>query len=216
MTVSNIKTKQIARYRENPFVIDMPIRNKKTHTEISPLGDKGNVAIIDTDSGEVLGSSIVTHHKVDRSKFVKFFTSQIGLSFNLSSAANKAFQILMWQAQKRPNETMVELSQWTLEEFVDENFKIATDQSNVFGFQPEMFEQDRADAGHRMKLKGYSIAVFRKGLSELVKNQIIANSTKLGSYHLNPAMIFNGNRISYTHVVDLVETPAEQGLLGND
>lgn len=195
--------KQIVRYKENPFEIELQVKTKRKSIQLAPLGADSNVAIVDIDSGEVKGQEIVSYQKVDTTKFVKIYTSQIGMIFNLSSAANKAFQILMWQSQKRPNETLVELSQYTLEDFVEENYTLAKKNNNVFGFQEKSFEPDKASTYDSMKLKGYSIAVFRKGVSELVDNKIIAASTKVARYHINPAMIFNGSRMSYTHIVDI-------------
>ena len=198
---AKIRRNQVVRYNANPFKFDLTIKKKRETTQLNPIGQEKNVAIFDKQSGEMIGQEIVSYKKVDASQFVKVYTSQIGMIFNLSSAGNKAFQILLWQLQHIKEQDFVELSMWTLQEFVESNYLIAKDSDQDNGFQTEMFEDKP-----QLKLKGYSIAVFRRGLAELVKNQIIANSIRLGWFYINPSMVFNGNRMVFTSIIDIENT----------
>ena len=47
------------------------------------------------------GTHVTTFKRVDSEQFVKLFTANIGLTFDLSSAGIKAFNVLLWAVQKQ-------------------------------------------------------------------------------------------------------------------
>lgn len=164
----------VIRYKENPFVQDMiiPIGNKQI--QITSMGKDNNI-IVNQNTGEVLGgTSVVTYKKVDSSQFIKLFTQNIKLAFDLTQAGQKALFVLFWILQKKSiNKDLVTLDQYTLEEFLSENDDLKM-----------------------------SIPTFKRGLSELTKCQIVAMSKRKGDYFINPNFVFNGNRIAFTTVLE--------------
>ena len=143
--------KKILRYDENPFIGKTEITTRKKTVIIG----KGNNVLIDQDTGD--------------EQFIKLFTQNIGLMFELTSAGNKAFIFLSWSIQKYSiGKDLVPLTTFELENFIKENKKY------------EM-----------------SIATMRRGIRELAKAQIIAPSKKIGVYYINPNFIFNGDRLRF-------------------
>lgn len=168
---------ELQRYKENPFLEQMVIKGTNKQVTISPLGKDNNI-LVNQNTGEVLGGThVVTYKKVDEHEFVKLFTSNIALTFNLKSAGIKAFNILMYAVQKHCiGRDRVSLDSFMLEEFLEENKNI--------------------------KL---SISTFKRGLNELEKAKIIAKTIKYGDYFINPNFIFNGSRIAFTTMIEKIE-----------
>jgi hypothetical protein len=52
---------------------------------------------------------------------------------------------------------------------------------------------------HNKKL---SKAVLYRGLTELIKNKIIARSQREAEYYINPAFVFNGDRLVFTTIIE--------------
>ena len=155
-------------YRSNPFTEVLEITTKKKMIRVG-----NGKQLIDTRTGEMENiTHIVTYKEVDDAEFVKFFTGNIALTFDLTAAGNKAFQLVMRVAQKEAiGKDELYLNDEVVEEFVME-----------FG----------------VKL---SISTFRRGLKELLTKQILAKSTKTNIYYLNPHLIFNGDRVAFTQAV---------------
>ena len=170
-------TTPIQRYRENPYIGEMIIPVKTQRVRVSPLGKDRHV-IIDQESGEERGTHLVTYKKVDAEQYVKIFTQNIGLSFGLTAAGIKALSVLIWEVQKNGMNKDVA----TLDDLVRENFLEAH--------------------------KGLTVAIrlsretFSRGLSDLVKAQILARHVRKGSFFINPNFIFNGNRIAFTTIIE--------------
>lgn len=157
--------KKILRYDENPFIGKTEITTRKKTVIIG----KGNNVLIDQDTGEYSTTNIASYRYVDDEQFIKLFTQNIGLMFELTSAGNKAFIFLSWSIQKYSiGKDLVPLTTFELENFIKENKKY------------EM-----------------SIATMRRGIRELAKAQIIAPSKKIGVYYINPNFIFNGDRLRF-------------------
>lgn len=164
---------KMMRYKTNPFLDDLiiPLGNKQV--QISALGKDNNI-VINQDTGEFLGTtSVVTYKKVDSSQFIKLFTRNIKLAFDLTQAGQKALYVLFWAVQKVINKDKISLDQYTLNEFLEENQELTM-----------------------------SIATFRRGLAELTKCKIIAMAERKGDYFINPNFLFNGNRIAFTTVIE--------------
>lgn len=162
------------RFKENPFINGMTIPLGNKQIQISPIGKDNNI-IVSQNTGEVLGgTSVITYKKVDQSKFIKLFTENIKLAFELTQAGQKALFVLFWTVQQKTiNKDLITLDQYTLEEFLIDN--------------------------NELKM---SIPTFKRGISELVKAQIVAMSKRKGDYFINPNFLFNGNRIAFTTVLE--------------
>lgn len=161
------------RYEINPFVEDMLIPVGHKNIKLSKLGKDDNI-LVNQSTGEVQGTHVTTYKKVDSQGFVKLFTENIGLAFNLKSAGIKALTVLVFLVQKTAiNKDLINLDSYSLKAFLKENEKY--------------------------KL---SMTTFRRGLIELEEAKIIAKSVRRGDYFINPNFVFNGDRIAFSTVLE--------------
>jgi len=165
------------RHKENPFLEGMIVPVKGKQIRLSILGKEDDI-LLQQSTGEIKGTHLVTYKKVDGEKFIKLFTSNVSLAFDLTSAGIKAFTVLMWAVQKISIERdQVEMGKETLQKFLDEH-----------------------EANETPLLMGRS--TFTRGIYELENAQIIAKTEWRGKYFLNPNFIFNGNRIAFTTLIE--------------
>lgn len=165
----------VVRYEKNPFLEDMIIPTKNRSVRLNKLG-KGNNVLINQSTGEFMGTHVTTYRKVDSDQFIKIFTQNIALTFNLDQAGIKAFSILAWAVQNTAvAKDQVQLDSITLKKFLE-------------------FQENK-----NLKL---SLSTFRKGVSSLEKNKIIAKCIRPGDYFINPNFVFNGDRIAFTNVIE--------------
>ncbi|ECY1947517.1 hypothetical protein F6719_22895, partial [Salmonella enterica] len=78
-----------SRYKINPFLEDMIVPVKGKQVRLSRLGRDENI-LVNQSTGEIQGTHVATFKRVDGEQFVKLFTANIGLTFELSSAGIKA------------------------------------------------------------------------------------------------------------------------------
>ncbi|APX10080.1 hypothetical protein SL034_004307 [Vibrio harveyi] len=169
--------KPVVRYDKNPFTENMDIPMSSKSVRLSKLGKDDNV-LINQGTGEELGTHVTTYKKVDSEKFVKLFTANIALTFELKSAGVKAFNVLMWAYQNSQiNKDLVPLDKYVLEDFLS-------------------FHEDREPP---IKL---SLPTFWRGLAELEAAQIVAKNIRQGWYYINPNFAFNGDRIAFTTLIE--------------
>lgn len=187
---------KIVRYEENPFLEGMTVPVRDQRIKISRLGRDDNILVNET-TGEVQGTHIGTYKSVDSEQFVKLFTSNIALTFELGAAGIKAFSVLVWVLQNNStNKDLVPLDRIVLDDFLKaQNKKLAL-----------------------------SPATFARGLAELEKAKIIAKHLRQGWYFTNPNFVFNGDRIAFTTVIERkkksqqerLEDMGQQRLLDDD
>ena len=93
------KTRTI-RHGSNPFLADMvvPIRGQKV--QLSRLG-KDDQVLVNQQTGEVQGTHVTTFRQVDSDQFVKLFTANIALTFDLKAAGIKSFNVMLWAVQHK-------------------------------------------------------------------------------------------------------------------
>jgi len=164
---------EVIRHKENPFIGDMVVKKKKQSVRLSTLGSNNNV-LINQETGEVQGTHVTTYKQVDSEEFVKIFTANIAMLFELNKSGHKTLHILLWAVQHTAiGKDLVQLNKYTHEKFLQE--------------QP---------------IKAFSMAVFSRGLNELETAQIIAKAEQRGFYYINPNFIFNGNRLAFTKVIE--------------
>lgn len=166
--------KQTIRYEENPFIEGMVVPVKGQRVQLSRLGRDDNI-LVNQSTGEVQGTHITTYKRVDSEQFVKLFTANIALTFELGSAGIKAFSVLAWILQDRSiSKDLVPLDKFVLEDFLKaQEKKLALSQ-----------------------------ATFARGLAELEKAKIIAKHVRQGWYFINPNFVFNGDRIAFSTVIE--------------
>ena len=167
----------VGRYKENPFLEGMIVPVKGRQVKLSKLGKDDNI-LINQSTGEVLGTHLTTYKLVDGEQFVKLFTANIAMTFDLSSAGIKAFSVLLWAVQHNAlSRDEVDLDILVLEAFTD---------ANKEKDPPLML----------------SPATFRRGINELEKAQIVAKTLRQGRYFINPNFVFNGDRIAFTTLIE--------------
>lgn len=165
------------RYKTNPFLSDMVVPVKNKQVRLSKLGKEQNV-LVNQGTGEILGTHVTTYKRVDGEQFVKMFTANIAMTFDLSSSGIKAFTVLMWAVQNRA---------------------LAKDELDLDRLALSEFMEAHKDRDPKPTL---STATFGRGLGELEKAQIIAKTLRQGRYFINPNFVFNGDRIAFTTVIE--------------
>lgn len=168
---------KVIRHDTNPFLEGMvvPVRGQKV--QLSRIGKDDNV-LVNHVTGEVQGTHVTTFRSVDADQFVKLFTQNIALTFDLKAAGIKAFNVLMWILQtKAIDKDLIPLDRFVLDEFITKHI----------------------DRKPPLKL---SLPTFGRGLAELEHAQIIAKHIRPGFYYINPNFCFNGDRIAFTTVIE--------------
>jgi Firmicute plasmid replication protein (RepL) len=168
----------VDRYKNNPFIGDMMIPVKGMQVRLSVLGKDDNV-LVNRGTGEILGGThVTTYKKVDAAQFVKLFTANIALTFDLSAQGIKSFSVLVWAIQNRSiTKDEVYLDTHTRDDFIE---------AHELNEKPLRLSQ----------------ATFARGLAELTKAQIIAKTLRQGVYFINPNFLFNGDRIAFTTLIE--------------
>lgn len=163
----------VVRYKENPFLNDLELTVSSKRILISPMG-KDNHVLVNQSTGEVSGTNVVTYKKVDSGEFVKLFSRNIALTFDLTSSGIKALNILIWSVQNTAiQKDIVALDQLAFDDFMTNNEEL------------------------KMTLR-----TFQRGLSELESSKIIAKTMRKGFYYINPNFVFNGDRIAFTTLIE--------------
>lgn len=167
----------LVRHKTNPFIEDMVVPVKGRQVKLSRLGRDQNI-LVNQSTGEIQGTHVTTYKRVDGEQFIKLFTANIGLTFDLSAAGIKTFSVLLWVVQhKAISKDEVDLDALMLEEFIS----------------------DHSDLKKPLSL---SLTTFKRGMNELEKAQIIAKTMRKGRYFINPNFVFNGDRIAFTTVIE--------------
>ncbi|MDX8400024.1 MAG: hypothetical protein R8K20_07220 [Gallionellaceae bacterium] len=165
------------RYKSNPFLDSLEIKTRNKQVRISPAGKDNNV-LVNQATGEATGTHVVSYKRVEEAEFVKLFARNIALTFELRASGIKAFNVLLWAIQfEGIQRDQVPLDKFMLEEFIQ---------------------------AHEGSLKplNLSYTTFMRGLRELVVAQIVAKTTRKGTYFINPSFCFNGSRIAFTTVIE--------------
>lgn len=165
------------RFKTNPFLEGMIIPIKGKQVRLSKLGRDDNV-LINQATGESLGTHVTTYKAVDSDQFVKLFTANIALTFDLQSAGIKALTVVIWTLQ---------------------NYALAKDEIAIDQIVLDDFLEAHQDRKPAMSL---SIATLKRGIAELERAKIIAKTVRKGRYFINPNFIFNGDRIAFTTVIE--------------
>ena len=167
----------LERYKDNPFLENMLVPVKGKQIQLSKLGRDNNI-LVNQDTGEIQGTHVTTYKKVDSEQFIKIFTANIGMTFDLSAAGIKTFSVLLWVVQ---------------------NDAIAKDTVYLDAMVLSDFIESHATNKKPLKL---SITTYKRGLNELEKAQIIAKTMRKGSYFINPNFVFNGDRVAFTTLIE--------------
>lgn len=167
----------LERHETNPFLEGMTVPIKGKRIQLSKIGRDQNV-LVNQSTGEIQGTHVTTYKRVDGQQFIKLFTANIGMTFDLSSAGIKTFSVLLWAVQ---------------------NFSISKDMVDLDTMVLNDFIKAHSDEKKPLKL---SIATLKRGMNELEKAQIIAKTMRKARYFINPNFVFNGDRIAFTTLIE--------------
>lgn len=168
---------KVVRHDTNPFLENMVISKRDKRIQLSKLGKDDNV-LINQSTGEIHGTHVTTFKRVDSEQFIKIFTANIGLVFDLKPAGIKALTILIWVMQEKAlSKDLVALDSYVLQDFLE--------------------NQEQSE--RPLKL---SSSTFSRGIKELEDANIIAKHIRPGFYYINPNFIFNGDRIAFTTLIE--------------
>lgn len=160
-------------YKINPFVFENPlnIQTKKKKLTVS----KGTELIEKDSEGKenTFTSTISQIQEVDKEEFIKLFTGQIKLYFDLSQAGFKLYFILLGIYQKKIGSDELYF-----------NLEIAQEESQKYNYN-------------------ISKTVYYRALNELLDKNIIAKSSRKYIYYINPAIFFNGDRAKFVKEIKL-------------
>lgn len=161
--------KDVTVHRENPFMgngiaYSFPVRQKK-------IMIKGGKAIVDRETGEEESSAEITQIKwVDGEQFIKIFTQNLKIFFDLKPTTFKILQVLLSQLQRVINSDIILLNITVVEDYFIQT-----------------------------KIKKISKASFHNCIKELIDKHFIAQShLGAGMYFINPHLFFNGDRVKFT------------------
>ena len=162
------------RHKENPFVTLNAIETTKKRIRVSHLGKDNNIQLFNGETGEIGGTHVCTYKQVDSGQFVKLFTQNIGLIFDLSKAGIKSFTVLMDVLQEKGMaKDRIHLDTYAHGDFIEKGTDLI-----------------------------FSYATFTRGLVDLEKSKVIAKTTRRGEYFINPNFCFNGDRVAFTTMIE--------------
>ncbi|MBC9222153.1 hypothetical protein IBK32_10655, partial [Escherichia coli] len=117
--MSTKKRTETVRYEENPFIEDMIVPIKNRNVQLSRLGRDQNI-LVNQSTGEIQGTHVTTYRRVDSEEFVKLFTANIALTFELKAAGIKAFGVLVWILQEKGiSKDLAPLDKFVLDDFLE-------------------------------------------------------------------------------------------------
>lgn len=155
----------VTSYRENPFLTSTTaIATKRKRVVVA-----GGRAIVDIATGELEDvAEIVMVKHVDAEQFVKVFTQNLKIFFDLTPITMKLLQVLLSQVQGAPNTDKVMLNLTVMQDFFT-----------------------------RQQDEPMSKASFHRAVRELIEKQFIAETMLAGLYFINPNLFFNGDRVRF-------------------
>lgn len=155
----------VVAYAENPFVESSTVTTRRKRTVVV----KGGKAIVDSDTGQTEDlAEVVMVREVDDQQFVKLFTANLKVFFDLSPVAMKLLQVVLHQVQRTPNHDQIMLNLALVEAYFT-----STHQSPL------------------------SKTSFHRGIRELLDKKFLAESVLTGLYFINPHLFFNGDRVRF-------------------
>ena len=158
------RKKGVVSYRDNPFLSATTAIATKKRVMV-----RGGKAILDTSTGELEDvAEVVMVRQVDSEQFVKLFTQNLRIFFDLTPVTMKLLQVLLSQVQGAVNTDRVMLSLTVMQDYFSE-----------IGVEP------------------MSKASFHRAVRELIEKQFIAETLLAGLYFINPNLFFNGDRVRF-------------------
>lgn len=163
---------KLVKHKENPFLENFTITTKGKRVTINPMSKEDNI-LVSQATGEIKGTHVTAYKQVDDAEFIKLFTANVGLTFNLNQSGRKVFDMLV---------RVMQHSAITRDQvYIDDNVR-----------------EEFTDA-HDVKLAS---STMYRGIDDLINKKIIARSNRTNIYFINPSLVFNGDRIAFTTMIE--------------
>lgn len=192
----SVKLSGFESYQANPFMTNI-LKEGFGYSIRNVEGLAEDEVFFNTATGEVKEAVVGKRESVDREPFTKIFATDINTMLGLSPAALKIYMVLLQEVQKRKDEDTATITLYIVNQKLEE--------------AREKYPED----AKRLKTMGKS--VYYEAIKELMLKNFIANS-KLSKdiYYINPAYLFNGNRITLAkqYVIKDDATNENSGLQG--
>jgi hypothetical protein len=158
--------------RGKPIYSDNPFLSRFIlSTKPKSLTIAGNLDVIAHHTGEKVGEGSITQYtQVDEQEFIKVYTTNIKHMFSLSSAGSRMLAVLL---------KVVQLE--------------AIGKDEVLFTYPIVAKVFKEVSGRAL-----SKPTYYRSIDELMEYSFIAESSRSpGIYYINPALIFNGDRVRF-------------------
>lgn len=163
-TTVKSRKKDVTVYERNPFW--------QVSTEVKIGTKRVTMAagcIVKPDTGESIHMAGVHRiEEVDESQFVKLFTKNASLFFDLNRPAQKLIHFILVLYQDQPGKEGIWWTWKDCEDWIKKN-----------------------------TIKGLSRASYHRALAELLQKKMIAESDRTNFYWINPHVFFNGDRMVF-------------------
>jgi hypothetical protein len=158
------KVSSFPTFKKNPFFETTVVQTRSKRLTVAT-----GSTLVDMHTGEIEGQTdIVQVLKVDDAKFVKVFTQNIGLYFELGLGGLRLLQIVYMVTQRYQGKDRIYMNPETLHEMIPDNI-------------PKI-----------------SPSAFYRSLAELLAKKVLARvESETHWYFINPALFFNGDRIRF-------------------
>lgn len=166
-------------YNHNPFMSDIVVRTKSKRLTVAT-----GARLIDTQTGEISdrNTDICQVIDVDRGEFIKVFSTDARIWFDLSLAGYKTLHALMFLIQQHPGTS-----------------EIYFNPSSMDGDIPEPIR-----ANIKTIYKGLTELIDKKFLAKSKKGT--------GWFWTNPSLLFNGDRVRFVKEYRIREDGRQQAL----
>lgn len=151
----------LERHKENPFWQPTEVTVGKRHITVAGGMHVSN----EGESVQHSGVHIVT--EVDKDEFIKLYTKNMRLFFDLKPTTQKVLQAILDAVQKAPNADCIYLHWFSVEEYIEAG-------------------------GSKI-----SKSSFHSAMKELLTKKFIAEALEPHKFWINPHLFFNGDRMTF-------------------
>lgn len=152
-------------YADNPFLTGFSIRIKPDTIVVA-----GGLSITDKSNDEIDCGIIGSVKTVDAEHFLKLYTKNISIIFELNTYARRIFPAILMAVQHQ-----------------------SKDKAEIF-----LSHSEAVEYFEQLKMQAPDASYFSRGMKDLIKQNIIAYHARgVGWYWINPNIIFNGDRVRF-------------------
>jgi hypothetical protein len=209
---------KLEKFKTNPFLDDFEVITTNKQVRISSADTK-NLSLRNHSDGTDTATHVVSYRKVDTEQFIKLFTQNLSALFGLNSTGTKAITFVMWlmrndhcigkdQLYIDKEDDRLAFIEWEFAArkkcFASQYHEMNFDRFCAQNTKSEDILKEIAEAWEKRgeKKLSFSETTLSRGLVNLANNQIVAKSTKTNIYFINPNILFNGDRVAFSTVLE--------------